>query len=145
MNNFRYKMAQFFVGRTGVDALGRAVSWAALILMLLTMITHSNVVYLLAMVCLGYSLWRMLSKNYQKRYNENQLFLQKTAGIRRFFGKFVADCKNKFAKLRYNLNQRKTYAIFKCPGCKQKLRAPKGRGKIQVTCSKCHAVFIKKV
>ena len=81
MNNFRYKMAQSFSGRTGVDALGRTVTWVALILMLLTTFTHSNTIYLLSMACLAYSVWRMLSKNYQKRYNENQLFLQKTVKI----------------------------------------------------------------
>ena len=145
MNNFRYKMAQFFVGRTGVDALGRTVTWAALILMLLTMITHSSIIYLLAMACLGYSFWRMLSKNYQKRYNENQLFLQKTVRIRGFFSRLIPNIKNRFDRLKRDYQQRKVYAIFKCPTCKQKLRAPKGRGKIEVTCSKCHTVFIKKV
>ncbi|MBR1623942.1 MAG: hypothetical protein IJ675_08565 [Pseudobutyrivibrio sp.] len=138
MNDFRYKMARFFSGRTGVDALGRTVTWLALILMLLTMITHSNVIYLIAMACLVYSIWRMLSKNYQKRYYENAKFLEKTAGIRRTFTSF-------FSKTKYNYQQRKIYAIFKCPNCKQKLRAPKGRGRIQVTCSKCHTQFIKKV
>ena len=63
MNNFRYKLAQFFAGRTGVDALGRTFTWIALILMLVTMITHSNIAYLLAMACLLYSVWRMFSKN----------------------------------------------------------------------------------
>ena len=145
MNNFRYKIAQFFAGRTGVDALGRTFTWIALILMLVTMITHSNTVYLLSMVCLAYSIWRMFSKNYQKRYRENQWFLEKTTGIRRFFSRLVPNIKNKYAKLRYDMEQRKTYAIFKCPNCKQKLRAPRGRGKIQVTCSKCHTEFIKKV
>ncbi|QFJ56166.1 hypothetical protein FXF36_01800 [Pseudobutyrivibrio xylanivorans] len=138
-------MAQFFVGRTGVDALGRTVTWAALILMLLTMITHSNIIYLLAMACLGYSFWRMLSKNYQKRYNENQLFLQKTVRIRGFFSRLIPNIRNRFDGLKRDYQQRKVYAIFKCPTCKQKLRAPKGRGKIEVTCSKCHTVFIKKV
>ncbi len=133
MNNFRYKMAQFFAGRTGVDALGRTVSWIAIFLMILTMITHSNIVYLLAMACLVYSLWRMLSKNYQKRYNENQLFLQKTVKIRAFFSKLIPNITAKTSKLKNEANQRKYYAIFKCPSCKQKLRAPRGRGKIQVT------------
>ena len=137
MNDFRYKMARFFSGRTGVDALGRTVTWLALILMLLTMITHSNVIYLTAMACLVYSIWRMLSKNYQKRYYENAKFLEKTAGIRRTFTSF-------FSKTKYNYQQRNIYAIFKCPSCKQKLRAPKGRGRIQVTCSKCHTQFIKR-
>lgn len=127
MNDFRYKMAQFFQGRTGVDALGRTVTLTALILMFLTMITGSNILYLIAMACLIYSVWRMLSKNYQKRYYENQKFLT-------FFNRTKA-----------NIIQRKNYAIFKCPNCKQKLRAPRGRGKIQVTCSKCRTQFIKKV
>ncbi len=145
MNNFKYKMAQFFAGRTGVDALGRTVTWFALILMLLTMITGSNIIYLLAMACLIYSLWRMLSKNYQKRYLENQKFLQKTAGIRQKMSVLGYKIRGLFSKARYEAQQRKTYAIFKCPNCKQKLRVPKGRGKIQVTCSKCRTQFIKKV
>ena len=145
MNDFRYRMAKFFSGRTGVDALGRAVTWLALILMLLTMITHSNICYLLAMACLLYSFWRMLSKNYQKRYCENAKFLEKTAGIRRKLSVLSAKFVAFFNKAKADYNQRKVYAIFKCPSCKQKLRAPKGRGKIQVTCSKCHTVFIKKV
>ena len=143
MNNFRYRMAQFFAGRTGVDALGRTFTWLALILMLLTMITHSNIVYLIAMACLIYSIWRMFSKNYQKRYSENQWFLAKTAKIRYKFN--PRDIKNKIARAKYNRQQKKIYAIFKCPNCKQKLRAPRGRGKIQVTCSKCRTQFIKKV
>ncbi|MBQ7149255.1 MAG: zf-TFIIB domain-containing protein [Pseudobutyrivibrio sp.] len=138
-------MAQFFAGRTGVDALGRTVTWVALILMFLTTFTHSNTVYLLSMACLAYSIWRMLSKNYQKRYNENQLFLQKTVKIRAFFSKLVPNIKNKVARMKFDANQRKVYAIFKCPSCKQKLRAPRGRGKIEVTCSKCHTVFVKRV
>lgn len=145
MNDFRYRMARFFSGRTGVDALGRAFTILALILMLLTMITHSAIVYFIAMACLGYSIFRMLSKNYQKRYYENQKFLEKTAGIRRRFSGLPLRIKNFYSKTRYNFNQRKIYSIFKCPSCRQKLRAPRGRGKIQVTCSKCHTVFIKKV
>ena len=145
MNNFRYKMARFFQGRTGVDALGRTFTWIALILMVLTMITHSNIAYLLAMACLIYSIWRMFSKNYQKRYVENQKFLEKTVGLRRSFSSLGYRLKGFISKTKYNYEQRKVYAIFKCPNCKQKLRVPKGRGKIQVTCNKCHTQFIKKV
>lgn len=145
MNDFRYKMARFFSGRTGVDALGRTVTWIALLLMILTMITHSNIVYLLAMVCIAYSLWRMLSKNYQKRYYENAKFLEKTAGIRRKFSGMPYKIRSFVSRVKSNHQQRKIYAIFKCPSCKQKLRVPKGRGKIEVTCNRCHAKFIKKV
>ena len=147
MNDFKYKMARFFQGRTGVDALGRTFSWLAILLLIVTVFTHSGLLYLLALACLVYSTWRMLSRNYQKRYLENQKFLQATAGIRRFFKGLSSKIRIKrfFSKLKYDHEQRKIYTIFYCPSCKQKLRAPKGRGRIQVTCSKCHQQFIKKV
>ena len=37
------------------------------------------------------------------------------------------------------------YKQFKCPSCGQKMRAPKGRGKIRVTCHSCGNIFEKKV
>ena len=40
---------------------------------------------------------------------------------------------------------RKNYRYFKCPCCKQVQKAPKGRGRIRVTCHKCGNVFEKKV
>ena len=45
---------------------------------------------------------------------------------------------------RTRFRERKTYKYFHCPHCRQRLRAPRGRGKIQVTCQKCHNVFVTK-
>ena len=39
----------------------------------------------------------------------------------------------------------KNYRFYKCPQCKQKVRVPKGRGKICITCPKCRTEFVKKV
>ena len=39
---------------------------------------------------------------------------------------------------------RKNYRFYKCPQCKQKVRVPKGRGKICITCPKCRTEFVKK-
>ena len=40
--------------------------------------------------------------------------------------------------------QRKEYRIFKCPKCGQKLRVPRGKGKIAIRCRKCGEEFIRK-
>ena len=40
---------------------------------------------------------------------------------------------------------RKNYCYFKCPTCRQVQKAPKGRGRIRVTCHNCGNVFEKKV
>lgn len=37
------------------------------------------------------------------------------------------------------------YKYFKCPKCKKEYRAPKGRGRIRVTCKECGEQFEKKV
>lgn len=38
----------------------------------------------------------------------------------------------------------KTHKYFKCPTCNIKLRVPRGKGKILITCPKCNTQFTKK-
>ncbi|MFR8739287.1 MAG: hypothetical protein ACLVFL_11195, partial [Eubacterium sp.] len=55
------------------------------------------------------------------------------------------------SKIKFNKNfsketreQRKYYKFFKCPGCGQKIRIPKGHGKIEIRCPKCNNKFIRR-
>lgn len=43
------------------------------------------------------------------------------------------------------VNEKKNYKILSCPKCGQKLRVPRGKGKITVTCKKCFFEFKAKV
>ena len=127
------KLARFMAGRYGVDYLGRFTIIAGLVALLLTGWTRSSLLNLLAWVLIIYSYYRMFSRNVYKRTQENQWYLNKTYKIRCFF-----------ARQKNMLAQRKTHHIYKCPTCKQKIRIPRGKGKIEIRCPKCNTTFIKK-
>ena len=89
----------------------------------------NSIFNLLAIAVLVYSYFRIFSKNIARRQAENAKFLELTAPIRGFFGKKSGD---------------KTHRIFQCPQCGQKVRVPKGKGKIEITCPNCRNHFIKR-
>lgn len=89
--------------------------------------------YILGWAAIIYCYFRIFSKNITKRYAENQKYLAKTYKLRSFF-----------YKQKELMKQRKVYHIYKCPSCKQKIRIPRGKGKIEVRCPKCGTTFIKK-
>lgn len=93
----------------------------------------STLMYYLGFATIIYVYYRLLSRNIYKRASENQAFLNKTANIR-----------NKINSQKSIIKQRKTHRIYKCPTCKQKVRVPKGKGKISIHCPKCDTYFIKR-
>ena len=127
------RFIRFMYGRYGVDSFGKFTIWGSLILMLIAGWTHRGILSWLAWAGIIYSYFRMFSKNTYKRAAENQKYLQMTAGIRKKWASFQRDMKD-----------RKTHHIYRCPGCKQKIRVPKGKGKIAIRCPKCQTEFIKK-
>ncbi len=47
-------------------------------------------------------------------------------------------------KFRAQQQDKRYYKYFNCPNCNQKVRVPKGKGKIEITCPKCRTSFIRK-
>ena len=129
----RNRFQQFMYGRYGMDQLNRFLSTVALIILVVSMFIRRPIVEIVALALLFWCYYRMFSKNISKRYAENQKYLKMTAGIRR-----------KLASWKSQLAQRKIYHIYRCPGCKQKIRVPRGRGKIEIRCPKCNTRFVKK-
>ncbi|MCI9151928.1 MAG: hypothetical protein HFI42_15925 [Lachnospiraceae bacterium] len=129
----KQKLQQFMMGRYGADQLSRVLLFVSLGILILSMLTRWGLLYWLAFLLMGYVYFRMFSRNVQKRYAENQKFLN-------FRYRLVA--KKDAQKKQWA--QRDVYRYFKCPNCRQKVRVPKGKGKICITCPKCRIEFIKK-
>lgn len=132
-NNWKNKMMQFMQGRYGADQMGQMLSAVNMVFLIISLFSRNQAWFLLAVIGIVYNYFRMFSKNISKRYAENQKYLKMTAGIRR-----------KLASWKSQLAQRKIYHIYRCPGCKQKIRVPRGRGKIEIRCPKCNTRFVKK-
>ena len=107
-------------------------------------------------VLVAISLYRVFSKDTFKRRNEARIFEGLVNGIySKLSGKknsyyrkdndFILGIKKNFNELKKSFNywiyEKQNYKIVKCPKCKQKLRLPRGRGKIVVTCKKCSYEF----
>ncbi|MBU3841369.1 MAG: zinc-ribbon domain-containing protein [Candidatus Ruminococcus intestinipullorum] len=133
------KFIRFMQGRYGVvDSYGKFLFVVGFILTIfISPFVHATIlragIYTIGWVVLIYTYARFFSRNIQKRYQENIKFLNKTEKIRKYF-----------LQQRRLLEQRKVYHIYKCPTCKQKIRIPRGKGKIEVRCPKCGTTFIKK-
>ena len=119
------KLARFMSGRYGVDQLSRLYLGIALILLVVSIFSHLGIFYIAGIVLLVYTYYRMFSKNISKMYAQNQKYLN---------AKYRAVVKKDAWKKQWQ--QRKI--------CKQKVRVPKGKGKICITCPKCRMEFIKK-
>lgn len=120
-------------GAYGPDSMNRFLLVSAMAVMFVSIFTRWDFLYAIALVLLIYVYFRMFSKNYTKRYAENQAFIKHTSGIRTFW-----------TSQKKLMVQRKDYHIYKCPGCAQKIRIPRGKGKVAVRCPKCNTEFIKK-
>lgn len=130
-------LARFMYGRNGADHLGLSMIWAAIALNIVNIFIKSDVPYLIvstaATVLTFWALFRMFSRNVEKRAQENQKFLEITGNMSRS----AAQARNRF-------KNRKEYKYFRCPKCHSYLKLPRNVGEVTVTCGKCRHQFRKK-
>ncbi len=132
------KFMRFMQGRYGVDQYARFTMGVALVLIILAIFVRGGspagaVLDTAGLLVIVYTYYRIFSRDIQRRYAENQKYLNVTGKVRM-----------RFSREKNIMEQRKTYHIYTCPGCRQKIRIPKGKGKIEIDCPKCHTKFVKK-
>ncbi|MFG6356695.1 MAG: hypothetical protein K1W26_07730 [Acetatifactor sp.] len=128
----REKMMRFMQGRYGNDRLGQVMLILAMVCLVLSLF-RIPFISTLGLVILLLTYYRMFSRQIGKRAAENQKYLRLEWKLRA-----------KWQRRKQALAQNKTHRVYKCPSCRQKIRVPRNRGRIAITCRKCGTEFIKK-
>jgi uncharacterized paraquat-inducible protein A len=125
------RLRAMMTDRNGLDKLSIALIVLALVINAFSQ--FFPLLILFSLIVMIYAVWRVFSKSLAKRRAENYRFIH-----------ILGDIKDSYAKWRFRRQQSKQYRFFSCPGCKCKLRVPRGKGKISITCPRCGLKFSKK-
>ena len=129
----RDRFLRFMEGRYGVDQLYRVLLISGAILVILSNVIFPYVFLLAGWILIIWAFYRAFSRDHSRRYAENQRFLAWRSRLRSGPSRWKSE-----------MEQRKVYHIYRCPSCRQKIRVPRGKGNIIVTCPKCRTEFRKK-
>ncbi|GEK91622.1 hypothetical protein [Alkalibacterium kapii] len=127
------KLLFYMKGRYGYDELSKVLILAGLIASIFSNFTEGLVLNVLAIAMVAYGGLRILSKEKGKRLKELRKYIELKQVVL-----------TSYRKYRNRWIQRKTFKITKCPSCKQKIRIPRGRKKVRITCPSCKNKFIRK-
>lgn len=125
-------LKKFMYGRYGGDNLSKALLILSFIAIVIVGLLPKSVsiliviAYIPTFVCI----FRIFSRNIYKRQQENYKYLRIKNSVMIWYKQKLNRAKDS-----------KTHKYFTCPDCKQKLRVPRGKGKISVTCPKCKKTF----
>ncbi|MCD8366202.1 MAG: zinc-ribbon domain-containing protein [Clostridiales bacterium] len=145
----RNRFQGFMDGRYGNDQLNQCLSIVTLVLIVVNLFVKNQILWMIALILLIWMYFRMFSRNIGKRDAENDRFLEITSRFRRGGGYRGQSGQHSYSRptaeeRRRQREQNKYYRFFLCPHCNQKVRVPKGKGRIEITCPKCRTTFIKK-
>lgn len=121
------------MGRYGTDQLNLFLILLSFAIEIAGIFVWQGIMTWIALVPLIWSIVRTFSRNIQARQRENMRFLQWLHSVRTFF-----------PRLRARLADRKVNRIFQCPSCGQKVRVPKHKGRLRITCPQCGTKFERK-
>lgn len=123
----------FMRGRYGADQLSFALLILYFIITVISMLIGIPVIGYISLILVVICYFRIFSRNVYKRSSENAKFMR-----------LINPALSKFKTKKKEFSERKTHKFYNCPSCKQRLRVPKGRGTITITCPKCKTKFDKK-
>ena len=133
LQRLKESFARFMQGRHGPDNLGMFTLITGLACSLLGSFTGIGILSLLGFALYVWTLFRMFSRNNDKRFAENRKYIELTSNWKTRIRQFVKRMKN-----------RRDYRYFKCTNCKVLLRMKRGSGEKDITCVRCGHQFKQK-
>lgn len=128
--DWQRKVADWLRGRQGPDDLAVFCVDLAIVLVVINLFAGVMWINVVVLALVVYAMFRIQSKNLGKRASENEAFLKALGPAR----PWVQNPKAAWRELR-------TYKHVKCTSCGQKVRVPRNKGKLRVTCPKCGSKF----
>lgn len=128
--DWQRKVVEWMRGRRGADDIAVFCVNLAVVLVVINLFVRTAWLNLVGLALLAYAVFRIQSKNLGPRARENEAFLKALGPAR----PWVQNPRAAFTEL-------KTHKHAKCTSCGQRVRVPRGKGKLRVTCPKCHTKF----
>ena len=132
-DKLKESIRQMMAGRHGADEFSMALMIVGLTISIVSSLLGVGIFSIISLALYGYAIFRMFSRDHNKRYLENQKYLTWWNGTGSAIRQFFVRMKNI-----------RKYKYFKCPECHARLRLPRKVGEVTVTCGKCHHAFKQK-
>ena len=127
-NNFKIWLQKCMRGRYGADELGTFLIFMGLVFSLIG--AFFPPLQVLSVIILFYCIYRMFSRNTQKRASENARFTGYIHKLRTSWKQFIARRKNS-----------KEYKYVHCSKCHAILRFKRGQGEVKGKCPRCQTEY----
>ena len=128
--DWQRKVAEWMRGRRGPDDIAIFCIGLAVLLVIINLFANVGLISLIALALIVYAIFRIQSKNLSARAKENEDFLKAIGPARPWLQNPKAAAA-----------EAKEYKHAKCSSCGQRVRVPRGKGKLRVTCPKCGEKF----
>ena len=137
MGRFRERLAAFLYGRNGPDELYKFLWITSFVLLIISTIIRlfvsviaGNIILLVSVLLVAYTMFRTFSKNIQRRRAENAAYLRIKVKIKSFF-----------TRMKNRRKYKDAFIYVKCPECKNILRFKRVVGEHRAKCPCCNHVF----
>lgn len=128
--DWQRRLSEWLRGRQGPDDLAVFSVNLAIVIVLVNVFARTGWLGWVSLALVAYAMFRIQSRNLGARARENEAFLRALGPVR----PWVQNPRAAWAELR-------AYKHVRCTSCRQRVRVPRGKGRLRVTCPRCKTKF----